>query len=160
MAFEDHIKESLEWEGGYVNHKDDLGGETNYGITKRYYPNVDIKNLTLAGAIEIYKQDYWDKNKIDSLPEKYRGIYFDMCINMGQRNAGKVMQRAINDRHNTSLVVDGIVGRNTLKWINKELLEINRIQAFRVMYYVHICIRRPKNLSFFYGWFKRAVAVK
>ena len=54
---------------GYVNDPKDPGGETNYGISKRAYPDVDIKNLTEDGAKDIYKRDYWDKNKCEDLSE-------------------------------------------------------------------------------------------
>ena len=37
-------------EGNYVNHPKDPGGETKFGITKRSYPGVNIKTLTLAKA--------------------------------------------------------------------------------------------------------------
>ena len=43
--FDDIIEITLHHEGGYVNDPDDLGGETNFGIAKRFYPDVDIKNL-------------------------------------------------------------------------------------------------------------------
>lgn len=33
MRFDDAFKIVLGFEGGYVNDKDDKGGETNYGIT-------------------------------------------------------------------------------------------------------------------------------
>ena len=41
-------------EGGYVNDPDDPGGETKYGISKRSYPALDIKNLTVEQATAIY----------------------------------------------------------------------------------------------------------
>ena len=44
--FDDIIDIVIKHEGGYVNDPTDLGGETKYGITKRFYPDVDIKNLT------------------------------------------------------------------------------------------------------------------
>src|SRR5207248_918577 len=46
------------------------GGETNFGISKRKYPTLDIKNLTDLGAVAIYRRDYWDRNFLDkySLP--------------------------------------------------------------------------------------------
>ena len=55
--FEEIIEQVLEHEGGYVKDPKDLGGETKYGITKRFYPDVDIKNLTIEQAVEIYKKD-------------------------------------------------------------------------------------------------------
>ena len=42
MEFNEIIEKVLEHEGGYVNDKDDLGGETKYGITKRFYPQRNI----------------------------------------------------------------------------------------------------------------------
>ena len=78
--FDEIIEGVLKHEGGYVNDPTDLGGETNFGITKRFYPDVDIKNLTEEGAKEIYKKDYWDKNKVDDLPDDLKHIYFDMCV--------------------------------------------------------------------------------
>ena len=93
-SFKEIIEKVLHHEGGYVNDPKDLGGETKYGITKRFYPDVDIKNLTIEQAVEIYKKDYWDKNKVESLPQNLWHIYFDMCVNMGKRTAVKVLQRA------------------------------------------------------------------
>ena len=49
-TFDEIIEIVLEHEGGYVNDPKDLGGETKYGITKRFYPDVDIKNLTKEEA--------------------------------------------------------------------------------------------------------------
>ena len=90
--FDEIIEVVLEHEGGYVNDPKDPGGETNYGIAKRSHPDVDIKNLTKEGAKEIYKEVYWDKNKVESLPEELWHIYFDMCVNQGKSRAVKIIQ--------------------------------------------------------------------
>ena len=58
-TFDEIIEVVLEHEGGYVNDPHDAGGETNFGIAKRWYPDVDIKNLTKEQAKKIYHQDYW-----------------------------------------------------------------------------------------------------
>lgn len=47
-------------EGGYVNDPNDPGGETKYGISKRFYPRVDIKNLTKDDAKKIFVKDYFN----------------------------------------------------------------------------------------------------
>ena len=52
-TFDEIIDVVLHHEGGYVNDPKDPGGETNYGISKRAYPDVDIKNLTEDGAKDI-----------------------------------------------------------------------------------------------------------
>ena len=46
ISFDEIIEVTLHHEGGYVHDPKDLGGETNFGIAKRFYPDVDIKNLT------------------------------------------------------------------------------------------------------------------
>ena len=48
------IKFVLDAEGGYTNDPVDPGGETNYGIDKRSHPDVNIKELTIEEAKDIY----------------------------------------------------------------------------------------------------------
>ena len=67
MTFDEIIDNVLESEGGYVNDKNDAGGETNLGISKRAYPDLDIKNLTREQAKQLYYQDYWTPSKADQL---------------------------------------------------------------------------------------------
>jgi len=43
MSFERAVTHVLLHEGGYSNDPNDPGGETQYGISKRAYPNEDIK---------------------------------------------------------------------------------------------------------------------
>ena len=154
--FNEIIEKVLEHEGGYVNDPTDLGGETKYGITKRFYPNVDIKNLTIEQAKEIYKKDYWDKNKVESLPQNLWHIYFDMCVNMGKRTAVKVLQRAANNR-GKDLEVDGGLGPKTIEALNG--VELDRVRAFRVKYYVDLITAKPEQEKFYLGWFRRATEV-
>ncbi|EHP6632348.1 hypothetical protein KMW88_004866, partial [Salmonella enterica] len=53
----------LNREGGYVNHPDDRGGPTNWGITlMRARANGymgDMRNLTRDQALKILEADYW-----------------------------------------------------------------------------------------------------
>ena len=156
ISFDEIIEHVLEKEGGYVNDPTDLGGETNYGITKRFYPDVDIKNLTKEQAKEIYKRDYWDKNRVDELPEQLRHIFFDMCVNQGRGTAVKVLQRAANAK-GAKLKVDGGMGPATLKAVQN--LEHDRVKSYRVLHYANLVINKPEQEKFWYGWFKRALEV-
>ena len=156
ISFDEIIEHVLEKEGGYVNDPTDLGGETNYGITKRFYPDVDIKNLTKEQAKEIYKRDYWDKNRVDELPEQLRHIFFDMCVNQGRGTAVKVLQRAANAK-GAKLKVDGGLGPSTLKAIQN--VEYTRVKSYRVLHYANLVINKPEQEKFWYGWFKRALEV-
>jgi len=154
--FNEIIEKVLEHEGGYVNDPKDLGGETKYGITKRFYPDIDIKNLTIEQAKEIYKKDYWDRNKVESLPQNLWHIYFDMCVNMGKRTAVKVLQRAANGK-GAKLKVDGGMGPATLKAIQN--VELERVRAYRVLRFANLVIKKPEQERFWYGWYKRATEV-
>jgi lysozyme family protein len=135
MIFDDAIKVILRHEGGYVNDPDDLGGETNFGITKRRYPDLDIKNLTKERAIELYRRDFWNRYGMDKFPESVRLAHFDMTVNAGPGNSTRVLQRALIQ-----------CGQN-----------VYTIQ--RVVYYFKIVVSRPKNAKFFYGWIRRTLEV-
>ena len=156
--FDEIIEVVLEHEGGYVNDPKDPGGETNFGIAKRSHPDVDIKNLTKEGAKEIYKEVYWDKNKVESLPEELWHIYFDMCVNQGKSRAVKIIQRAVNGKGG-SLDVDGGLGPMTIAAIGKSRVELDRVRAYRVKYYADLVTKKPDLERFYFGWFKRALEV-
>ena len=154
--FDEIIEVVLEHEGGYVNDPKDPGGETNFGIAKRSNPDVDIKNLTKAEASLIYKTKYWDKNKVESLPEELWHIYFDCCVNMGKSRAVKILQQAANGK-GANIDVDGGLGPNTLKAISN--VELERVRAYRVKYYADLVTRKPELEKFYFGWYKRALEV-
>ena len=156
--FDEIIEVVLEHEGGYVNDPKDPGGETNFGIAKRSHPDVDIKNLTKEGAKEIYREVYWDKNKVESLPEELWHIYFDMCVNQGKSRAVKIIQRAVNGKGG-SLDVDGGMGPMTIAAIGKSRVELDRVRAYRVKYYSDLVTKKPDLERFYFGWFKRALEV-
>ena len=155
-TFDEIIEKVLEHEGGYVNDPTDLGGETKYGITKRFYPDVDIKNLTIKQAKEIYKNDYWDKNRVESLPQELWHIFFDMCVNMGRRTAVKILQRAAVNK-GKNIEVDGGLGPMTIGALKG--VAIDRVRAFRVKYYVDLINNKPEQEKFYLGWFRRALEV-
>ena len=154
--FDEIIEQVLEHEGGYVNDPKDLGGETKYGIPKRFYAELNIKELTIEKAKQIYKQDYWDKNKVESLPQNLWHIYFDMCVNMGKRTAVKVLQRAAVNK-GRDIEVDGGLGPMTIGALKG--VELDRVRAFRVKYYVDLITARPEQEKFYLGWFRRATEV-
>ena len=154
--FEEIIEITLHHEGGYVHDPKDLGGETNFGIAKRFYPNEDIKNLTKDRAKDIYKQDYWDKNKVDEMPDQLKHIYFDMCVNQGRGRAVKILQRAANAK-GAGLKVDGGMGPKTLAAMKG--VELDRVRAYRVKYYADLVTRKPDLEKFYFGWFRRALEV-
>jgi len=155
-TFNEIIDVDLQHEHGYLNDPTDIDRETKYGITKRFYPKVDIKNLTIENAKQIYKDDYWDRNRVESLPQNLWHIYFDMCVNMGKRTAVKVLQRAAVNR-GKDIEVDGGLGPATIGALKG--VELDRVRAYRVKFYVDLITSKPEQEKFFLGWFRRATEV-
>ena len=50
MKFDVAVSLIINFEGGYVNDANDPGGETKFGISKRSFPNVSIRDLSLEQA--------------------------------------------------------------------------------------------------------------
>jgi len=149
-TFEDAIDTILEHEGGYVNNPSDPGGETKYGICKRVYPSLDIKNLTKEKAIAIYRRDYWRPYYSLINHQDTATKIFDMAVNMGHSQANKIVQRAVN------VTADGIIGKQTIAAINKDNQAINKICAEQAKFYRQLSIDKPKLAVFLNGWLKRA----
>lgn len=89
------INRVLGHEGGYVDDPTDPGGETKWGISKRSYPRVDIKNLTRNQAIAIYYRDFWLKIRGDEISDGCAHQLMDTAVNSGCAQAIRFMQRAL-----------------------------------------------------------------
>jgi lysozyme family protein len=95
-------------EGGYVKDPKDAGGETKYGISKRSYPHLDIKNLTQDQARQIYFVDFWMKSKCEQIEnENIAAKLFDLAVHAGIPQAIKLIQRALRAA-GTQVTEDGI----------------------------------------------------
>lgn len=145
------IKFVLDAEGGYTNDPDDPGGETNYGIDKRSHPNVDIKNLTVDQAKEIYWNEYWLKCKCDRFEKPVGEVYFDCCVNTGQKQSNKFIQRAVGAE------ADGIIGPKTLSKVvvaDPRVLA-NSIIGQRQKFYEDLAYNKTSLKKFLKGWTNR-----
>lgn len=150
MSFDFALNIVLRHEGGYVNHPSDPGGETNFGISRRSYPELDIKNLTREQAGEIYRRDYWDKIKGDSLPLMLAIFAFDTAVNMGVSKASRMLQEA------AGVAQDGVIGPKTLKACQKTPQSVlERMATARILRYTQL-----HNFDVFgRGWIARTVSV-
>lgn len=81
--FEVAVNEVLGEEGGYVNLAADPGGETNWGISKRAFPELDIKTLTREQASAVYRAHYWDPLVAYRLPPQFMRVAFECAVNQG-----------------------------------------------------------------------------
>lgn len=128
----------LKHEGGYVFDPDDPGGETKYGISKRSYPGLDIKNLTRDQAIQIYKKDYYLKMGIDKIQNLNLAVQvMDFGVNAGTGTALKYLYSATFESEKT--------GENIVK-VYKRL---------RKQFYVNLSEKKPVLKKFLAGWLNR-----
>ncbi len=129
--FDRAIKFVLYHEGGYVNNPNDPGGETNFGISKRAYPRLDIKHLTEDQARDIYKKDYWMPCGADALSDELALIHFDTAVNMGLKRAGILLETSGQEAHDYLLK--------------------------RIGYYTALTRKNPKLKQFLNGWVNRVM---
>ena len=149
----------LAHEGGYCNDPDDPGGETNYGICKRSYPTVDVKNLTVDGAKAIYKRDYWTPLLLDQVNDQQVATkVLDTAVNIGTRRAVKFLQRAVQSAGGGIVLVDGAMGPSTVAAVNQSspLLLVPAYRQLLVTYYEGLVEEVPTDQKFLKGWLNRA----
>lgn len=116
------LMDIIKTEGGYVNHPNDKGGPTKYGITQETLSNwrgrdatiEDVKNLTKDEAFEIYYRLYYQAPNIDALPAAIQPIITDMAVNHGPRKAIRLLQEVIK-ACGLTIGIDGICGPGTAK---------------------------------------------
>ena len=97
QKFKFAIKVILQHEGGLSENEHDAGGLTNWGISQRFADaeklNIDVKNLTQAEAIAIYKKHFWDKYNYNALEGQYIATkVFDVSVNCGPKQAAKMLR--------------------------------------------------------------------
>lgn len=166
-------------EGGYVNHPDDKGGPTNWGITQAVARangyDGDMRNLARDHAMAIYKLLYWHRPHFDLVAiagmPLTAGQLFEAGVNMGPGTVTRFVQRALNamnrkGRDWPDLAVDGQLGQSSLGAM-RAMLRLRGAAADRVLAravdclqgvrYIEIAESRPANESFVYGWFSARV---
>lgn len=148
-------------EGGYVNDPSDRGGETKYGISKRQYPELDIKNLTKEQAVEIYYLDYWQAYHCDKISPAFALFLFDAVVNHRPKTAVKFLQQTVN------VTVDGIIGNQTITALNLQRADASYIHkaliralAFRADFYHDLCVENPAQERFLMGWLRRLFSLQ
>jgi len=130
MGFERAVTFVLAHEGGYTDGSSgDPGGATNFGISKRAYPDLDIKALTPEVARGIYRRDYWWKCQCDALPADLAFAVFDCAINQGQDAAIRILQDCARVKQ------DGVFGPATLN--GAASVSVSDYLAMRAMRYVY-----------------------
>ncbi len=157
--FSTAFKSLMYFEGEYSNDNIDHGGETKFGISKRSYPDLNIKNLTLDDAKKIYYNDYWGGYGYDQIKSiQVSSKVFNITVHAGAKQSHKILQRALRATGINGVDEDGIFGPKTLEATNnansKALL--SALRSENAGFYRIIISNQPSQNKFIKGWMKRA----
>jgi lysozyme family protein len=122
----------LAHEGGLVDNPNDPGGLTNWGISQRVYPHLDIKALTKDEATAIYLKDYWTRTMADLSDQRLANCALDCAVNQGPEVA------------RTFLAIT---------------THLPSFQHLRLMRYFDTAFRRTELRQFLNGWIKRTLDI-
>ncbi|MGN7614128.1 glycoside hydrolase family 108 protein [Magnetococcales bacterium HHB-1] len=172
--FERAIDLVLRHEGGFVNDPKDPGGATKYGISLRFLRSLgheladvdgdgdidadDIRALSVDGAKDIYRAQFWNRYGYNRIHDQDIATkLFDLSVNMGPKQAHKILQRALwAVRH--AVKVDGILGGETfgaVQRVRTDLLLV-AMRSEAAGFYRSLIIRRPELGKYRRGWMRRA----
>lgn len=151
MTFDEAFDRLLGHEGDFVDHKDDPGHATRWGVTERVARangyTGSMRELPQSFARQVYRKSYWDRVRADELPPALAFQVFDAAVNHGAAQAVKLLQRAVG------VADDGLIGPVTLLAANTADVPaaVMRFNALRLRLYASL----PTWGSFGRGWVRR-----
>jgi lysozyme family protein len=143
-------KDPGNWTGGRINAGILKG--TRYGISAAAYPEIDIQNLTLQQAKDIYQRDYWHRISGNDLPAGLNYSVFDAAVNAGVRRAIRWLQKSLR------IKADGIIGAQTLEKL-KENTPFDVLRDFQAQRLYHYMRLTNLTKTYGYGWSRRTLDV-
>lgn len=131
------------WEGGekYTDDKTDPGGETKWGISKRAYPDVDIKSLTKMEAEKLYERDYWLKIGADKMEKRLAIACFDSAVNCGVGRTRSWLDELAKEKERNP--------QRNESWAARWMIQR------RTQYYLDLVKKRPALNKYIKGWLNR-----
>ncbi len=144
----------LRMEGEYTLDPKDPGGETKWGISKKSYPSLDILNLTVEQAKEIYQRDFWAACSCDDLPTVFACVVFDTAVNQGTTKAKRILQMTLG------VDVDGIIGPKTIAAAAKADPRLaKKFLAYRMAEYIRTITKNNDLMAFAVNWSYRVLSL-
>jgi lysozyme family protein len=160
-------------EGGYVDHPNDPGGPTMYGITQAVARtngyNGPMRELPRSTAFQIYYTRYVVGPNFDdvfALDERVAEELIDSGVNAGTQRAATWFQEALNALNNRAadypdVKVDGDIGQGTLsafaafkrrRGSSSTMIMLRALDALQGAHYLHLARDNSKFESFLNGW--------
>jgi lysozyme family protein len=173
--FLEEAEKIKEIEGDYVDHPSDPGGKTRWGISewlaRAYNYEGKMSELSWEKAKEIYYREYWLKNKYYNIKnKKIAGEVFEQAINLPYIKYNKRyilkanyhLQKTYNLVSDKNIIVDGLIGNQTLSAIN-DFNKINHLynilNGLQAKHYLEIVEDNPKLKDFIVGWFAQRIKI-
>ena len=129
---------SIGHEGGYANNPDDPGGETKYGISRKFLieaysgvdkvfkgntgAEIDIENLSEEDAHTIYRKEFMPAVEKNYGENQFTLKMADIAINAGAGMATEIMQRSLQDM-GEDVEADGKMGDITRQAFSRAFAE-------------------------------------
>ncbi len=153
MSLDQILDRLIKREGGYSNDKNDPGGETKYGISKRSYPQLDIKNLTIQQAKEVYIKDFIVPHQLNQIKDEdiFEDI-LDWLVHSGA-SVVKSKERVKRLQQLLDVEIDGVVGPETISAINKRGKSLERLILMDRLFFL-LGLTRHKYIK---GWVRRLI---
>lgn len=172
-SIDDLIEMLLRREGGFVDHPDDRGGPTNFGITQATARaagyGAAMRDLPRSTAADIYRKRYWHEtgfDRVNALAPRIAAELFDTGVNMGPAVATGFLQRALNalnrrERDWPDIPQTRRIDTATLAALKAiiqtrgkagETVLLRALEALQGARYIELAEARPANESFVYGW--------
>jgi len=144
------------YEGNYVYHPHDKGGETYGGVARKYCPDwygwryirKDTKRYERVEAAELWVMDHyldiWVKEGFDQIKDYDLALNtFDFRINSSPRTYSKKVSKILND-----------MGECDIHSLNSEEF-VWRLKIERILLYTHLALNDSTQRTFYRGWIKR-----
>jgi lysozyme family protein len=163
----------LRREGDFVDHPDDRGGPTRYGITRALARAEGwagpMRDLPEALALAIYRRRFWTGPRLDRLARVAPAVateVFDTGVNMGVGTAIGFLQRSLNVLNRgqgdwADVAVDGRIGEATLAAVTAllarrgrlgETILLRALNSLQGARYIEIAENQPSQEAFVFGW--------
>ena len=147
----------------FVDHPDDRGGPTKFGITKkalsgflgRSVSTNEIHELTLTLARKVYVDRYAKPVRANDLQSPRRLAGVDYAIHSGPVKAIKAIQEIVK------VAPDGILGPVTWAAIQKNDPRglCAKLMGERLVFLTRLVSRDRTQAEFIYGWGKRLAKI-
>ena len=148
-----------QWEGGDSEPRPGDPNPTSRGLTQATYdwlaatfgwPQQPVFTLTEEQVRTAYAA-LWSQALCNTLPHPLGMVHFDAVVNLGERQAVKLLQLAVGE------MADGVMGAKTAAAIRKADARAAAGEAIsqRDRFYTDLAKQRPDKARWLKGWLNR-----